>query len=588
MTKSAYPKEGTTNIANFNRIRAISILFLITIVGFIAYLIFSASSFPYDGKAINIAGRQRMLSQKITKNVAFIGQNNLNASSEEIITDLQSATKIFGDTLIGFNEGGMTRDAGSPNDILLKEVTDPALKGKLQEAVEIWSKVEPKLKGLNPNSDKSKNVVALKNQMAKESTKLLGLMNDLTVGLEAESAKKNRNLLIALLATLVLTLIYFFYIVAYSFSKLKAGERSLNQYAGTLKTTNDSLEKTNMELSNMKDVLEVSLRDSDEKSNELSNLASDLNRLKEESDKIFSSVDHGLCLLTPDLKIGQRISDATYKIFEKEKLAGFSFIDLMRPLISEKDLNTLKSYLKLQFDGKTMSKQLDKYNPLKNVEMSMSWDGSNFNNKFVGFEFERIVNNKKVELVLVTITDITDRVVLQKNLEQSEAEQRMQSELIYELVRVDNASFRRVISQAERSVDEINELLKKEQIQSGQSVTTEVRTELIDKIFNKVHNIKGNASVVGLNKLAGLAHKVEDELTSLKSESNLTGDAILGSLMQLSTMRELISDYQDTQDEFLTHFSGSAPSLQQKEEDNINTQLTQFTTEVCEKIRKKT
>jgi len=43
---------------------------------------------------------------------------------------------------------------------------------------------------------------------------------------------------------------------------------------------------------------------------------------------------------------------------------GMSFLNLMKPIISDKDLNTLNNYLKLQFKGKVVSSQLDKFNPL--------------------------------------------------------------------------------------------------------------------------------------------------------------------------------------------------------------------------------
>ena len=50
----------------------------------------------------------------------------------------------------------------------------------------------------------------------------------------------------------------------------------------------------------------------------------------------------------------------------------------MQPMITEKEVKTLVDFLDLQFEGKTMTKQLDKFNPLKKIEVTLNWNGETF------------------------------------------------------------------------------------------------------------------------------------------------------------------------------------------------------------------
>jgi len=106
---------------------------------------------------------------------------------------------------------------------------------------------------------------------------------------------------------------------------------------------------------------------------------------------------------------------------------------------------------------------------------------------------ERIMSGDKVEQVLVTITDITQRVVLERSLEQAEREQAMKSQIIGELMTVDQTEFSRTIVQSERSINEINESLRDKEISGESEIPSELRVKIVNDIFARIHTIKGNA-----------------------------------------------------------------------------------------------
>jgi len=160
-------------------------------------------------------------------------------------------------------------------------------------------------------------------------------------------------------------------------------------------------------------------------------------------------------------------------------------------------------------------------------------------------------------------------------------------ELISELINVDQKDFLRVISEAERSIDDINEMLRDEQITDGdKELSAELRTKTVNSIFTKVHNIKGNSAMVGLTRLSVAAHDVEEELSPLKSEEKISGDDLLRSLVNLSSLRELISDYYDLKDSFFKSFSGNAVK-KDTPESAFSYKVTKFSQQIAEEVDKK-
>jgi len=584
-------------LGNYTGIRIASIAFLITLLAVVIVSIYLSRSISYDSQAIDIAGRQRMLSQNMSKNIEILSKNEKKYFSKSI-QDLKVAYKTFDDTLNGFANGGDTLNTQG-GTATLQVVTSPAVREHITQAQAIWAgwKIDIEKVILTSESPDEFSVLigALEEKVRSQNLELLKLMNSLTVSLKLEARNKSLLQTYISLAALIATIIYFFFIVILSLSNLKRRDQKLLEFSKSIQKNNLDLEQSNLSLITTQnsleetlETLELSKNDAVSKAQKLEVLTTDLSRLQDESDKIFSTVDHGLCLLKPDFKIGERVSEATYEIFEKKDLTGISFINLMRPLISDKDLSTLTNFLKLQFQGKTLASQLDKFNPLKSVELTLNWDGNTFKNKHVGFEFERIMSGDKVEQVLVTITDITQRVVLERSLEQAEREQAMKSQIIGELMTVDQTEFSRTIVQSERSINEINESLRDKEISGESEIPSELRVKIVNDIFARIHTIKGNASMAGLNQLGERAHLVEEELSTLKNKSSLTGESLLGALVSLSSLRELIDGYRDIKDGFMGKFDPvTVKKAEVSSEESIVKQLSDFGNKIGKEEGKK-
>jgi hypothetical protein len=136
---------------------------------------------------INIAGRQRMLSQKIAKSVNlanYFTQTQQSSALTQTQAELAQAIALFDQTLNAFSLGGEAMSA-SGHPLHIKKLSVEKQRDILQEAERIWLPLKQQL----AHADKSVSA-ALIERTAMDTPALLKLMNDLTNALEEEAEKK--------------------------------------------------------------------------------------------------------------------------------------------------------------------------------------------------------------------------------------------------------------------------------------------------------------------------------------------------------------------------------------------------------------
>ncbi len=590
----ANPESGTSK-QGYSSIRVSGAIFILVLIVMLGANFWLSGLVKEDSVKINLAGRQRMLSQKIAKAAAEVNEAAQTRNFTDVSAfqdELEEAHDLFDATLTAFRETDMTLGADGKK-ITIEASQDPEAVRIISEATEIWQGLSEGLLRIARVSDLSATdplvVQEIEAGIREQNLTLLDLMNQLTNFYENSAQRKTTILQIVLGAALALEVINFLYIIYYSVGRLKKSDERLTQYSQDLSFRNEDLAKTNeklavtqKELSNSNeslqeafDTLQQYSEEVDQKNTDLEMISKDLNRLKEESDTIFNSVHHGLCLLDKDFKIGTRVSSEMYTIFERKNLSGMPFLDLMRPLITEKDLNTLESYLKLQFNGKTSDKQLEKYNPLRRIEITLSWDGKSFAHKHLGFEFERIREEDEIAAVLVSVDDVTDTVVLENELRMASESHERKTTLILELIQAPSNELDSFLSQSERSLDTINDLLKEQGVVDNQAVVGK-HQRLVEDVFRRIHNIKGNASMLGLDSIVEISHEVENRLGELRGKEQISGDEFLGSIVKVAELRERLSDFDDLSSSLGRDLPQSARSRASRKADNASEPLSRF------------
>ena len=270
---------------------------------------------------------------------------------------------------------------------------------------------------------------------------------------------------------------------------------------------------------------------------------------------ILDNVSDGLFLMNSDNRIAPHYSVSLEKIFEQSSLADTRFDDLLKGLVSEKDLNSFREYSALLFDAKIPFRTLERLNPLKSIEIFIDDRKGGFSSKHVECSFLRITENGIIPRVMSIVRDITAETKLASEMERVKERSQSEMQMFYRILRIEPAMFIEFLSNLEENITKINEILEHD---SGNLV------EMLNEIFRYVHAIKGDANLFELDFLAQKAHSFEsriDELLQKKSieNSDFLSLAVMVSELHgsVSQMQTLIGQILSFQKDFSSHNAGS-------------------------------
>jgi len=100
-----------------------------------------------DAVAINLAGRQRMLSQKLTKSLLLTQHSNNPVLHENALAEVRSAFSLFDKTLTAFATGGTT-ESGDGGMATLQKVQSLEGQKSIEKTRLLLDPIKEKLTGL--------------------------------------------------------------------------------------------------------------------------------------------------------------------------------------------------------------------------------------------------------------------------------------------------------------------------------------------------------------------------------------------------------------------------------------------------------
>ncbi|WP_395376977.1 type IV pili methyl-accepting chemotaxis transducer N-terminal domain-containing protein [Marinicella sp. W31] len=446
-----------------------------------------------DATLVNIAGRQRMLSQKMTKHLQEIvaAQSGLS-SLETPFNNLVSTITVFNDTLNAFDQGGTVLNTDGTT-IQVDALQDPELRLIIEEANDLWSGTYTNLQMFVDGGDTPSQKLKQANALAETNNlQLLKLMNDLTLALEQDSSSRSDLLRMIQLIGIIFALVMFGVIVFYFIRQLSTAESQLITAKG-------------------------------------------------ETDRILETVRDGLFLMNPDHTIGNQYSDSLTDIINVKQPAGKNFLSILRKIVPEKTLKTAEDYLGLLLGDRVNEELVKDLNPLDQVEVYFGGEGIDKSVGHLGFSFNRVVANEKISHLLVQVNDITEKVILERELQESQEKAQAQFDLMLQVLHVEPDQLTQYLAGTEKSLREINDILQE------RSPGEAGNREKLDNIFRLMHRIKGDAAALSLEAFEQKAHDFETIMDTMREKNQLSGKDFLplaisldDFLSQIESLRTLI------------------------------------------------
>lgn len=220
----------TKNLLKYKLLLQPLILVLVLDVVLLATNFTISADLEASALSINIAGRQRMLSQKMTKSLAFIALTDNEAVRKANITELKAAVVLFNQTIDAFYSGGMAVDA-SGRSVVIDALSDA--KQTLIAAKEVWAPIYARFQVLFSQEDiYGQDFGALLSMMKTDNLTLLKLMNDLTNQLEDHA--EQRTYFLRIFQAVVVIIIF----LSFLHAMMRFGKREA-YYASLMEKTTD-------------------------------------------------------------------------------------------------------------------------------------------------------------------------------------------------------------------------------------------------------------------------------------------------------------------------------------------------------------
>ena len=476
---------------SFGKYREIIIavgFFLLFDLGVLILNFYTSFQIAEDALGVNLAGRQRMLSQRMTK--ALLSAESTRAkgqAGDKELEELKGAVKLFDTSLKAFQHGA-TVPGGDGKPVFLRASEGEKIAGILATAQDIWTPYQrllaPVLAGAAADAEMQSAVEYAKGN----NLKLLGLMNDLTTALESVASERASNLRAVQTGGIVLALLNFAFI--------------LMKFLRRLQTSDAAIEAAN-----------------------------------EENREILTSVREGLFLLTPDFRIGSQLSQSAHTLFGRQLVAGDDFFTLLAPLVSGKVLTDARDYVQLLFAPHVKEALVQGINPLSEVEVAVRNRLGQEVRRHLSFHFNRVHEGGAVRHLLVTVQDISARIELQARLQAERQRSQKEFAMLLRAIDADPALLRQFVTRAEAGLLEINDIMRGTSAASGEAAIL----KRLEDIARRVHTIKGEAATLGLDTVAGQAHGFESELLRIREAGGDLGTALLSLPLPLEDLLAKVS-----------------------------------------------
>ena len=464
-----------TFLGLFGKYRALLLaitLFLVIDISDLAFNAVASREIERDASEINMAGELRMVSQQLAKSLLTL-ENEVEKGlpSQTSLAQIFEASDEFDRALSALQQA---RQGHYGKWIVGGDGWEERHRLLLELAVE-WEPLVRDVRKLleKRNSLALADILPVSNKSVSRNLKLLQLSDDLTEQMEDMSRSKTSQIRMIQLSAIILALINFIFIVFKFIRQLNVSDQRAESARG-------------------------------------------------ETKKILDTVRQGLFLLHADGRIGDQHSSSLEQLFGQNILPQAHFVDdVLKPMLRNDDrLETASGYIAMLFDRKMKPSLLTKLNPLVEIEVDATSD-TRQRQKFLSFDFEQVKAGEEVIALLISVFDVSQEVLLQRELAGAKARTKTEIELLLGVIDQDPVLVQDFIKNAKERIDQINNELQNVRADAA------AYARAINFVARNLHSIKGEAALLNIEVVELYAHNLEDVLTNLRGSRTLSGDDLI-------------------------------------------------------------
>jgi HPt (histidine-containing phosphotransfer) domain-containing protein len=255
-----------------------------------------------------------------------------------------------------------------------------------------------------------------------------------------------------------------------------------------------------------------------------------LREARQQTADILRTVKEGLFLLDENLIISGAYSGALETLFQRKDLAGLGFDALLEGIVSEKTLATALKFVKVLWAERTNEKLVKSINPLGEVEIHLAAGPGKLDTRYLDFEFHRVRVDGRITHVLVSVSDVSSRVELARELQSSQQQAQAQVDTLLGILQIDPTHLASFLNDSNAAMKMINAVLREPAREES------AFRKKLDTLFRQAHSVKGEAAALGLSSIESRAHSFEDDLKRLREKSDLSGNDFLPLVIKLDDL----------------------------------------------------
>ncbi len=473
-------------------------LFLIFDIGVLVLNIYTSGKIAEQTELINLAGRQRTLTQQMSKATQYIRAQKLQQwVYQSGLAELRDQFDVFGATIKAFNEGGQTTSAETGAIVSVAKVETPEGRAILAEATTLWRGFEQAISPLMIDVlITDEEIEPASEFIAANNLKLFDQMNRLTEHFTHESEKQTTFLRMAQIGGITLATINFFVILFHFLKQLRGRDRRL----------------------------EIK---------------------QHESDQILDTINEGVFLVDENLSIGGQHSRHLEEVFDTKRVSGRRLSRFLSAYFPEKIVKTALEYTRLYFQSHINPDLIADVNPLKRVKATVAQSSGEVFEKYLDFSFAPLRQENDKRAILVSVNDVTDSILLEEQEEKNEDQVERQLALFSQILPINPDDLEVFIDECLSGFEQLNQTLK-----NNKNVTDNY-DQTLARMFRETHKLKGSASALSFSWISNQLHDFESSIEGLQKQGErkiLRGQDLLTLTIQLRQMYESIETVSDLGD----------------------------------------